>query len=853
MTAHFRRFSSALIIILLANVLAASAQTPLPSLSLPTAPAQTPIAPSQPTPPPQPAPQINMAEITDRANNEVGFNIQGIITEWQRDLDRIEKGLREPGLRYADMNAFRENLARIRKSIDEFGSKLRPRLDAMRAQVDRLGAAPAQGQAPEPEQAAKTRLELNYHLGIYTSALSAIDNGYFRIDQLINLIQDTRRQNFTNRLFEPVPNIFARSTWENTPANLASARDRIGEMLTNWWNGVSDQDQIVKFVGAAALMWLLLTILAWRGVRRLRAWTDAGEPPFWRRASSAAGVILLRSLPVIVPTIFLYHAVAGAQPLPERVAWLLYAAARSLIIVFAVYALITTVFAPTSPRWRLIPASDSAARRICFLVMLLAVVYGVATLIYTATRQAQAPFALTIVQVLPTSLLLSGLVIAILRTPLHGKATDGLPSLQWLRILRIPVWLITFAIIITAFTGYLALSRFLAQQLIVTGTILAVIYLMLLWVDGFAQGITDDSASTGRWLKESAGLEQQRRDQLAVPISLTLKLAVLIASVPLILLQWGYAWPDIIYWYSQLFFGFRIGNTQVSLAAVLASILVFVLGYFASRLFQGWLDAQVLKPAGVSGGVRDSIRTGVGYIGIFVAGLIALSYAGFNLSNLAIVAGAFSVGIGFGLQSVVSNFVSGLILLAERPIKVGDLVLVAGEEGHVRKISVRSTEIETFDRAQLLIPNSFFMTEKVKNFTLRNNIGRVVIPVGVAYGCDPRKVKATLLNVAQNHLDVMNTPAPFVDFEEFGADTLNFKLCAYIHDLSKTISVRTDLRIGILEAFDAEGIGIPSRQTDVTIREMDWLREAVTQYMSQPGDAKPAGNGQARLPRPTES
>jgi len=137
--------------------------------------------------------------------------------------------------------------------------------------------------------------------------------------------------------------------------------------------------------------------------------------------------------------------------------------------------------------------------------------------------------------------------------------------------------------------------------------------------------------------------------------------------------------------------------------------------------------------------VRDSIRTGVGYVGIVIAALAAFSYAGFNLSNLAILAGALSVGIGFGLQSVVNNFVSGLILLAERPIKVGDLVVVGGEEGYVRKISVRSTEVETSERARVLIPNSYFITEKVKNWTLRDNTRRIVIPVSVPYGCDPRR------------------------------------------------------------------------------------------------------------------
>ena len=273
----------------------------------------------------------------------------------------------------------------------------------------------------------------------------------------------------------------------------------------------------------------------------------------------------------------------------------------------------------------------------------------------------------------PSSLFLAGIVVAILLTPLNAQHPNGMPSLRWLTALRIPIWLTVAAIVVCALGGYLALSRFLAQQLIVTGSILALVYLLMLWVDGFVQGLGDDSTATGRWLKERAGLERQRREPLVLPIGLFLKFSVVVLSVPLILLQWGYRWPDIYDWYSQLFFGFQIGNTQVSFAVLLASIIVFGLAYGAARLFQSWLDARILKPAGISGGVRDSIRIGVGYVGIVIAALAAFSYAGFNLSNLAILAGAFSVGIGFGLQSVVNNFVSGLILLAERPIKVGDL------------------------------------------------------------------------------------------------------------------------------------------------------------------------------------
>jgi small-conductance mechanosensitive channel len=537
----------------------------------------------------------------------------------------------------------------------------------------------------------------------------------------------------------------------------------------------------------------------------------------------------------------LYHMVAETHALPERVDWIFYLAAQSTVTIFAVSALACTVLAPAAANWRLIPASDRAAARICGLVVALAIVYGLTTLLYAVTRIVQAPFALTIAVAFPSSLLLAGIVVAILFTKLNGECRDGMPSLRWLTALRIPIWITVAAIVVSALTGYLALSRFLAQQLIVTGSILALVYLLLLWVDGISRSLSDDTTRTGRWLEQRAGLGQRRRKQLALPIGLSLKSAVLVVSVPLILLQWGYSWSDIYDWYGQLFFGFHIGNTQVSFAVLLASIIVFGLAYAAARIFEGWLDAHVLKPAGVSGGVRDSIRAGLGYVGIVIAALAAFSYAGFNLSNLAIVAGAFSVGIGFGLQSVINNFVSGLILLAERPIKVGDLVVVGSEEGYVRRISVRSTEVETSERARILIPNSYLITEKVKNWTLRDNIRRIVIPVSVARACDPRKVRAILLKVAQDNPDVMTMPAPSVELEEFGADSLEFKLYAFI-DLGKG-GTSTDLRIAILDAFDDAGIASPFRRTDVTLRNMDWLRGMVAESASASSNGRTSAAG----------
>ena len=792
----------------------------------------------------RPDPQIDTANIVKRLNEELGINLEATTTGWQQALDRLEGDLGRSRHRYSDLNQYRDELQRIRSETDNVINRIQPRLDADRAQVKLLGPPPAADQPPEPEQAALGRAELNYHLGLLSAGQAAANSTNLRIENLFNAIQDIRRKNFASILFQPIPGVYAHETWANLLDYVPLATGRLRDLIADWWGDTGDRGEIARVAVEALLMSLLLAFAGWHGVRRFRRWHEADEPPYWRRASSAAGVIVLRALPAVVPIVFLYAMIASAQALPERIDWLFYLTAQSIVIVFTVAALVTAAYAPGAPQWRLIATSDEHARRICGLVIVLACIYSLTSLLYGVTRLVQAPFALTIAVALPSSLLVAGLVVALLRTT-RAAADGAAPSARLFRAIRMVVWAIVAAIVVCALTGYLPLARFLAQQLIVTGSILALVYLLLLWVDGFVQGLNDDGTATGRWLTRTARL--QRREQLALPIGLILKFVVLVLSVPFIMLQWGYSWPDIREWYRQLFFGLRIGNTDVTFGALVASVMVFGLGYGAARLFQGWLDAQVLQPAGISGGVRNSIRTGVGYVGIMVAALAAFSYAGFNLSSLAIVAGALSLGIGFGLQNLVNNFVSGLILLAERPIKVGDLVVVGGEEGYVRKISVRSTELETFDRASVLIPNSSFISDKVKNWTFRNNICRIAIPLGIAYGSDPRRVQDLLLTIARDHPDVLTAPEPAVTLDEFAAANLRFTLYAFIGDIAKSGKIRTDLAMAIIETFAQAGIAIPSGQTEIGIRRMDWLREMIAEGASLP-PGKGSGNGTRTSP-----
>ena len=387
----------------------------------------------------------------------------------------------------------------------------------------------------------------------------------------------------------------------------------------------------------------------------------------------------------------------------------------------------------------------------------------------------------------------------------------------------IPMGMIVVSVIAAAI-GYRNLS-----YLLYFGTLLSIItflftYLLLRISSEFFDSLDQGKLSWQNKLRTVMSIEKDRAFPGVIWLRILFFFIVAFFTVSTLLHIWGSSQQSINTLISTVKNGFTIGNINLDLSSIALALLIIIitlstLPFIKNNLVSGWL-----KHSNLSRGAKEATQTLVGYVLGAIATLWALLVLGVNFQNLAIIAGALSVGIGFGLQNIVNNFVSGLILLFERPIRRGDWVAVGTTEGYVRDISIRSTTIQTFDRADVIVPNSELISNQVTNWMLSNNVGRLVAPIGVAYGSDVEKVIEILKNIAGEHPDIIADQANYrvrVLFLEFGDNSLNFQLRCYVRNVDDRILILSDVNLSIDREFRKAGIEVPFPQRVVHLQKED--------------------------------
>lgn len=355
-------------------------------------------------------------------------------------------------------------------------------------------------------------------------------------------------------------------------------------------------------------------------------------------------------------------------------------------------------------------------------------------------------------------------------------------------------------------------------HLLISGVTGSLVVLLTAWLllqipKEIFDGLDEGRAPWQQHIRQHLGLRANQFVPGMVWLRLTLALSITGISVLLLLRLWGMPEQYLTLLLNRLDSGFEIAGFKLEPLRIIGGLLVIALLISMTHVLKTHVAENWLQRTGLSRGAQETATTVSGYIGILLAILLGLSVAGIEFKNLAIIAGALSVGIGFGLQNIVNNFVSGLILLFERPIRKGDWIKVGNAEGYVRDISIRSTTIQAFDHSDIIVPNSEIISGQVTNMMLNDNVGRIIIPISVAYGSDSERVMHILQTVADAHPTVVKSDEAMrinVLCRGFGEDSLKFELRCFVTNIEARTGVTSDLNLAIDKAFRQDGIEIPA-------------------------------------------
>lgn len=772
-------------------------------------------------------------------------NSQKTLARWSKTFDKVEKQLSGGAVNGRELADSRSELERAIDGTRDLEALAQSKLERLNAALGKLGPKP-EGDAAEVPAVTVERDRLNKEISRVSGIQKQGELAAFRAGELLDQVGRMSRERFTRRIFSRADVPWEPSVWQKSWAEAM----RLPEVVRSRYSDINLADHIGDRLEDVApeLVFLLFAIASA---------LIGGEvvvfrflPARWRNAKGDDRMALISgtrfSLTAIVPGLLLfviYRILASQDDLMvgsggELINQCFFAA---LFLMF-LGASIRSVFSPFAPQMRSAGTTVAGARVVGFSALFAAIIFASDIVLLQGATTIGASLDLALVQSLSNiTLICAVMFIAALGTWWEHDAVDEQQS-WWRKIerrCRRVVLFVSVLLPILSFIGYVALARFVLENMM-----LALAFATSYWIlREFLRALVHTYL-----VKPEDSSDENTTDAvhgtLYFWLRVTIDATMMIVAFPTAIMVFtDIAWADLISAVEAAFIGIQIGSINISLRAILIGVFLFLLLLSLMRFFQRMLNTRVLPNTKLDQGLQHSVSAIFGYVGIGLAVLIAVSAAGVDLSNLAIIAGAISVGIGFGMQSIVNNFVSGLILLIERPIKVGDWIVVGADQGFVKDIRVRATEIETFDRSSVVIPNSELISNRVLNWTLKERSGRGIVPIGVSYGSDANQVREILLEMADKRREILSYPAPQVVFIGFGESSLDFELRYFLRDIGDVLAVASSIRFEVLDRFRAEGIEIPFPQRDVNLRDIDRLEDAIRSLARQNGGGKDSGQG----------
>jgi potassium-dependent mechanosensitive channel len=707
----------------------------------------------------------------------------------------------------------RGELSELQSGLSISKTELATPLGAIRAQLDQLGPAPSDG-ATENSAVAAQRKRLTSRAGLLSDIQKQLDLVSFESNQALTRIADKERARFYNRIFSRERSILNPSLWVDLFAGAAAVFGSIGVLLETWWRTRGGLGNI----GALLLIPVIATAL-WLGLRILRArYFMSSKPEEDHHQATTLGRltrVFWRLLAIVITclglTLLILVTAEAAGVLTPQLQVLIEALALVISAFAFHFGLAWLVASPRHPELRLIAVDDHAARLLPITMGLAAFAASLGHAGERISKFVNLPVSFTAGQSAISTLILLcaiGLSLVIIRNQAKADlASRGTYFLDWFVRLIPIVWGLLVIGAIALIVGYLSFGYFIADNILTSTVILLIAALVHYLVDAVADAANQPTHFIGNFLGRRLGLSEAGVHRTSLVFRTVVDILIVLVAVPMLLSSWTSSWVSLSTLYQGFSNGFTFGSIRLSPWSLLLGAIVISVGVALTRIITNWLNSRVLTETALDKGVQDSVRTAASYAGYIIAGALGLSVAGLDFSNIAIVAGALGVGIGFGLQSIVNNFVSGLILLAERPVRVGDWVVTTAGEGVVKTINVRSTEIETFDNCTVIVPNSNLITEPVRNWTHRDSVGRFGVALTVApHTTQLDEVIEIMTEAARAHPKVLRYPEPVTQLAKFTEHGLAFELKGHVADVFTGGLVASDLRLVIAKEFAARKI-----------------------------------------------
>lgn len=760
------------------------------------------------------------------------FNSQ--ITLWTETLDKIEGRIGGAALSDADLAAIRSQAEDIRNAATAAAALANTAVEDKRRLIEALGPAPADDTTKEAPEVARQRAALNGEIADLDGRAKRAAVIAARADAQMLQATDAARKRIADQIMARGRSPFTLGLWEEGIPQMVDALTSAAVSPVTWWETEGTPAKIedawptvlMVIVGATIMGWPIRRWLLHKGGPR----ADIEAPSYTRRvlAATAGGLASCVNPVLAIGSILLSFEVHG----------LLFGdfeeVARGLALGFSIYLVIAgfahVALQPHQPQWRVAPLSEESADTLDDRLKLLAVMLGINSFIWVALDVADTGTAFAgLLSLFGFSIIALGLwpilgdrawyrsEASMAAENASGDAVDPRLYVTARRLLR----LVVLTIPITALAGYYNLSEFLTRNVVLACALFAAFFGLTTLVSELTSAMLTADSGPLKQVRRALGVSEDSGRIVHFWIAGFLNVLIAIGLFLAFLPSAGVPTQEIADFLETGLNGVKIGNFTISFTDILLGIVVFIIALRLTRMAQRLLEKRILPQTRLDTGVRNSIRSAAGYAGATLGLVIAVSTAGIDFSNVAIIAGALSVGIGFGLQNIVNNFISGLIVLVERPVKVGDWVIVGGNEGTVKKISVRATEIETFKRATVIVPNGELISQSITNFTLRNKLGRIDIPLTLAYGTDPSLVDKTLIELATSHKAVLSFPKPRVIFKGFTAGATEFELRFFIANIEDGLAVRSDLMFAIERTFRERNILLPAVPAGINIKDTD--------------------------------